>query len=122
MNRRNEYKTLQLCKQVERTLGMFLAGEVDDEVLDGLAVVSVHALAGPSLLLVEVALPPDKHDLAREVVLDHLHRAGGLLRHEVARAVNRKRTPQLAFRVVRDDDDGPPDSEAGRHSPRSSSS
>jgi ribosome-binding factor A len=100
MARRTEVKTLQLCKQVERTLSMVLSGELEDEVLDGLAVISVNAIDGSSLLLVEVALPTDTRGLTADEVHEHLHRAAGLFRREVAAAVRRKRVPQLAFKVI----------------------
>ena len=47
-------KTLQLCKQVERTLNQVLSGECDDDVLRELLVVGVQPLAGTSQLLVMV--------------------------------------------------------------------
>lgn len=79
---------------------MVLSGEITDEVLEGLVVVSVAPIAGPSILLVEVALPPDKREIATATILEHLSTASGFLRREIAAAISRKKTPQLTFNVV----------------------
>ena len=86
--------TLQLCRQVARTLGEALAG-CADEVLQNLHVVGVVPAAGGGRLLVTLATsrPDDRTER-------HLARAYGLLRSEVAAAINRRRTPELVFRVV----------------------
>ena len=47
-------KTLQLCKQVERTLSLVLTGECSDDVLRDLLVTSVEPIDGTSQLLVTV--------------------------------------------------------------------
>ncbi len=86
--------TLQLCRQVARTLGEALAG-CADEVLQNLHVVGVvPAVGGGRLLVTLAASHPDDR------VERHLARAYGLLRSEVAAAINRRRTPELVFRVV----------------------
>ena len=86
--------TLQLCRQVARTLGEALAG-CADEVLRDLHVVGVvPAVGGGRLLVTLAASRPDGR------AESHLARAYGLLRSEVAAAINRRRTPELVFRVV----------------------
>jgi len=92
-------KTLQLCRQVERTLNYILAGECDDDLLRDFSVVSVEPAPDASRMLVTVS--PNlrgSYDLAE--VLEHLERASGMLRTFVAAAIHRKRAPELAFRVA----------------------
>jgi ribosome-binding factor A len=51
-------------------------------------------------LLVTVFPAPSAEALAPAKVLERLHRAGGLLRREVAAAIHRRRAPELLFRVA----------------------
>src|SRR5262249_22123031 len=99
-------KALQLCGQVARTLaGVF--GECSDAVLRELLIESVVPAPNSSRLLVTVSLPghvlgttaASPADQARRAS-EHLERAHGLLRGEVAPAIHRRRTPDLLFRVV----------------------
>jgi ribosome-binding factor A len=92
-------KGQQLCKQVAETLDGVLAGE-GDAVLRSLRVVAVAPAPDLARLLVTVAsaLPGDAIDPA--AVLDHLERASGHLRSEVAAAITRRKAPSLAFRVA----------------------
>ncbi|MBU1226563.1 MAG: hypothetical protein KJ698_05055, partial [Actinobacteria bacterium] len=100
MRSKQSYKTQQLCRQVERRLSLVLVGELEDAVLEGLAVVAVTPVAGPSILLVEVALPPGRESADAATVIERLSAASGYLRREIAAAISRKKTPQLTFRVV----------------------
>ena len=92
-------KTLQLCREAERTLGAVLAGECDDDVLRELTVLSVVPAPNAGRLLVTVALPAAANVPAEEV-LRRLLGVSGRLRSELAAAVSRRKTPELAFRVV----------------------
>lgn len=96
---RVDRKTLQLCKQVERTLNLVLSGECDDEVLQDLIVTSVRPMGGSSQLLVVVE--PSVSETAPSVVtvLDHLQRAKSRLREMVAEAITRRKAPELTFQV-----------------------
>jgi ribosome-binding factor A len=94
--------TLQLCSQVARTLGQALA-ECGDEALRDLCVVGVVPAAGPGRLLVTLAPSPSAPPRPTDETEQHLSRAGGMLRTEVAAAVNRRKTPELIFRLVRGD-------------------
>ena len=94
-------KAKQLCEQVERALQVVFPG-LADEVLRGLVVVRVEPAPHSGRLLVTVAgpAPADATDpLAALTVAEHLARASGHLRTEVAAAVNRRRAPELVFRV-----------------------
>jgi len=91
-------KAHQLCGQVQQALLVILPG-LADEVLRNLTVVSVEPAPHSGRLLVTVAgpAPTDATDL--HAVGEHLHRAAGLIRSEVARAVYRRKAPELVFHV-----------------------
>lgn len=99
---RDERKTQQLCRQVERRLSLVFAGELEDPVLEGLVICSVSAVDGTSLLKVEVCLPeqPDGAERDTALVLERLASATRWLRSEIAAAINRKRTPQIIFSLA----------------------
>jgi ribosome-binding factor A len=90
---------LQLCAEVERALGLTLAGECEDPLLDQLVVFDVSPAPDAGRLLVRLvvtARPPP--DLA--AVYEALRRAQGLLRTAVGAELHRKRVPELAFVVL----------------------
>lgn len=97
--RRPGRKLMQLCNQVAETLNVVLAGECGDDVLRDLAVLSVVPAAGSSRLLVTLGFGslPGSADHAQ--LLQRLEKARGLLRTEVAAAINRRRAPDLVFRL-----------------------
>ena len=93
-------KTLQLCKQVERALSLALAAEFDDPVLRELQVLRVEPAPDSSRLLVTVCLNATAEPVAPNHVVAHLARAAGKLRCEIAAAICRKKTTELAFCVA----------------------
>ncbi|MBX6314466.1 MAG: ribosome-binding factor A [Isosphaeraceae bacterium] len=98
--RRHDRKARQLCGQVAEALGYAL-GQSGDELLQGLYVVSVEPAPDESRLLVTVgSLPAEAERLDPAQVLDHLDRASGHLRSEVAAAITRRKTPQLVYRYA----------------------
>jgi ribosome-binding factor A len=94
---RIDRKTLQLCRQVERTLSYVLS-DCGDDVLADLFVESVEPAPDASRLMVTVMAA----DQSREPVevLTHLQRAAGYVRSEIASSIHRKRVPELAYRCV----------------------
>lgn len=88
-------KALQLCAQVERTLVSIFA-DCGDDVLRDLLVESVTPMPNASRLLVTV-LPTVPIETA--MILEHLENARGKLRSEAVAAINRRRAPDLLFRV-----------------------
>ena len=92
-------KALQLCGQVAATLSGVLAESADD-VLRDLLVESVVPAPNSSRLLVTVCPAPSADPAAAAQIAEHLERARGRLRAEVAAAVHRRRAPDLTFRVV----------------------
>jgi ribosome-binding factor A len=93
-------KALQLCAQVARTLASLFAAECGDEVLRDLQVESVVPAPNASRLLVSVSLAWPANSTVRQQAAEHLERARGKLRSEVAAAVNRRRVPDLVFRII----------------------
>jgi ribosome-binding factor A len=100
-SRRFQRKACQLCRQVAETLDEVLA-DCGDEILRGLRVTTVAPYPDASRLMVAVA-PVDGRvapAIAPDVVIEHLERASGHLRFEIAAAVTRKRTPVLLYRLA----------------------
>jgi ribosome-binding factor A len=91
-------KALQLCKQVAETLNLALAG-CADPLLNDLLVVEVRPAPDSTRMLVLVQ-SATKSQLAVPEVREHLERALGMLRQEVARQIHRRKTPDLAFNVL----------------------
>jgi ribosome-binding factor A len=83
--RKDDYRALMLCRQVQRVLSLSLADAT---------VVDVTPAPDCSRLLVHVAIPEGVSPLD---TLARLHERTPALRAEVARAITRKRAPELAF-------------------------
>lgn len=92
----NDTKSLQLCRQVQQRLDLAL-GELYDPLLQALWVQRVLPQPGGRALIVEVVLTDD---VPVHEVLARLDAVRGHLRHEIAAAIHRKRTPHLQFMVV----------------------
>jgi ribosome-binding factor A len=97
--RRPGRKALQLCRQAAEALAAAFTG-CGDAVLNGLQVVAVEPAPNAGRLRVTVAADPSAAQRDAAAVLEHLHRAAGLLRSEVAAAICRRKTPELTFRVA----------------------
>lgn len=93
-------KALLLCGEAERTLSAVLAGECGDDVLRNLLVASVKPAPTSARLLVTVYAAGPMEGVSAEDILARLERARGMLRSEVAAALNRRRAPDLMFRVM----------------------
>jgi ribosome-binding factor A len=91
-------KTLQLCGQVARTL-MSVLPCCGDDVLRDMEVIGVTP-AGAGRLLLTLGRLPSAPPVSSTVVLEHLGRAHGWLRNEVAAAVHRRKAPDLMFRIL----------------------
>jgi ribosome-binding factor A len=94
---RGNRKTLQLCRQVQRSLMLALAGECGDELLRDVSVDSVDPAGGAGHLLVRVNVP---RDLSVTDVLVRLNDRSAKLRAIVAGSICRKRVPMLSFIAV----------------------
>src|SRR5688572_24878639 len=92
------YKLAQVCREVARTLTLAL-GACDDELLSGLTLVDVEPYPDQARLRVwlsTVGLPAG----VEPQVLERLERARPLLRTEVARSLERRRTPDFFFALA----------------------
>jgi ribosome-binding factor A len=92
-------KAHQLCGQVAQALNYAFAAVCEDDVLRDLLVVSCQPAPDESRLLVSVGSALATR-CEPALVLDHLQRALGKLRTEVAAAIHRKKVPELTFCVV----------------------
>jgi ribosome-binding factor A len=93
-------KARQLCAQVRRTLSQFLSMEAHDSVLQSLYVESVEPTPDATCVAVVVSVPKDL-ELPQEEILARLANAKGVMRNELARAVSRRKVPDLTFQLVR---------------------
>lgn len=90
-------KQAQLCAQVARVVRQVVDFELDDDTLDDVSVLDVEPELGAKRVLVIV----DNHgDLDDDVVERALIEARPILRLALARALSRKRVPELSFAVV----------------------
>jgi ribosome-binding factor A len=92
-------KALQLCGQVAETLGLVLAGECDDDLLRDLLVESVVPYPTSVRLLVTLLPAVSAAGVSAAQYLERVQRVQGKLRAEVARAIHRRKAPELLFRV-----------------------
>jgi ribosome-binding factor A len=93
-------KSDALCAQVRRALDVALAAECRDAALIDLIVLEVWPDPTPRRLRVWVQGPAGMNAEDRERVLRRLAAAKGFLRSQVAEAIHRKRTPELAFELI----------------------
>ncbi len=100
-NAKPDYKALQVCRQAQQALSLALAGECNDDLLRSLYVESVEPAPDASRLLVFVVVPSHL-GVGVEEVLSRLADVHGLLRSAVARAISRKRAPELSFVPTRE--------------------
>ena len=101
----------QLCRQVEERLGLVLAGELADPLLQDLYVAAVEPEPGGVNLVVRLALP--RPDISAVAVLQRLTALKTFLRAEIAAAIHRKKVPGLVFRVEHGLPGQEPDEEGG---------
>lgn len=95
-----KHKDRQLARQVAEAIDALLAGSTADPVLNALAVLAVEPAPDSATLLVTVSPRDPANATASALILDHLARASGWLRAEVAAAITRKRAPTLLYQVA----------------------
>ncbi|HYF14623.1 MAG TPA: hypothetical protein VD971_06055 [Phycisphaerales bacterium] len=91
------WKDKQLCVHAARALGAEIARLRSVEQL-GVALVAVEAPDGPVRLRVVCAFDPRRADEAAAIAA--LNAAKGMLRASIARAIVRKRVPDIAFSLI----------------------
>ncbi len=93
-------KALQLCRQVERTLGLVLAGELNDDRVRDLLVLSVVPAPHSNHLLatLQAAEVLSHEELFRldQALAEHK----GQIRSAIAADINRRKTPEITMRVI----------------------
>jgi ribosome-binding factor A len=94
-------KSLQLCEQARRALEFAFDHECRDERLAELVVVEVMPDPGVRRLRVWLRGPADMDEECHRHIVERLAAARGFLRAQVAGAIHRKRTPELAFELLR---------------------
>jgi ribosome-binding factor A len=93
-------KALQLCRQIEREISLIISGELDDDRVRDLLVLSVVPYPRTNLLLVTL----QSSEVLNQIQLLELdavvagHKPA--IRREVAMAINRRKAPELCFRVI----------------------
>ena len=103
---RPDHRVRSLCRQALEAVSLALADASRDERLERSWVVSVDPAPGQGRLLVSIALPDGASGTEVEGALQALVEKRPWLRSELARAIHRKRVPDLAFRVVMDPEAG----------------
>ena len=88
------HKALQLCRQVQRVLSLSLGAGSGDDLLGQAYVLDVTPAPDATHLLVHVSVPRGANVIE---LLERLNRIAPSLRAEVARAITRKRAPELSF-------------------------
>jgi ribosome-binding factor A len=93
-DRQAQRKTQQFCRQVQRALNLALADSDGLDGMSGLFVEGVSPAPDCGRLLVHVLVSADR---SVADAIDALRRAAPRLRAEVAKAITRKRAPELSF-------------------------
>lgn len=93
-------KALQLCRQVERTLGLVLGGELNDDRVRDLLVMAVVPAPNSTHLLVTLqaaeTLTQEGLIELEQALVEHK----GQLRSAIAADISRRKTPEITLRVV----------------------
>ena len=93
-------KALQLCRQVERTLGLVLSGELNDDRVRDLMILSVTPAPRGNHMLVTLQTA---EAVSQEELLELdaiLASYNGQLRAAIAADIHRRKTPEITLRVV----------------------
>jgi ribosome-binding factor A len=98
MSRKRSWKVQQLCKQVERAAVATLCEWGGDELMDAW-VAGVEPAPDAGRLRVIVILGPTCEASAVDAARAALDRKAPAFREEVARAIHRKRVPEIVFDV-----------------------
>jgi hypothetical protein len=93
------HKDLQVCRQVFDALSLALA-EVDDPVIEQLALISVEPAPSAARVLVTFAVPAAWSVGDVDGAMERIRELGPELREEVAAEVHRRRAPELVFRIA----------------------
>lgn len=96
-NSRDEKHDQRLCGRVARVVQLSLAADVHDPEVASLIVKHVTTAPDASKLRVTLSPSPLNELTDPQSLLPRIERVRGVLRTEIARAINRRRTPNLLF-------------------------
>lgn len=97
-SRTSDRSTRRLCANAMRTIHLSLLADCHDSDLQSLEVQTVEPYPDAKRLL--VTLVPTQRDEDLQPLQHKVQAVAHLLRHAVVRSMSRKRTPQLCFIVV----------------------
>ena len=112
--RKNITTSQRLCHQVAETLDQVLSGEIADNLLQCLHIVSVRPAPDASRLLVTLHADCKREEFDRDLLEDRLAASKGRLRCEVAAAITRRKAPSLIFNLIGPDSTSPTSDEEAR--------
>lgn len=93
-------KLLQLCRQIQRELSLILSGELDDDRIRDLTVLFVQPFPYASHLLVTLTTSTSSTQTELLQLDAALANYRPFIRTEIARAITRRKAPDLSFRVI----------------------
>ncbi|MFO1064699.1 MAG: hypothetical protein U0892_12620 [Pirellulales bacterium] len=93
-------KARQLCRQVERVVGLVISGELDDDLLRNLMVISVDPAPYTTHLLVTLTTDGPVTEEQLIAMNQRAFQVSGRIRTAVAEAVQRRKAPQLTLRII----------------------
>lgn len=95
------HKAQQLCAQVRRSLELTLMGECSDELLQTMTVEKVEPAPDDKHLRATLSVMDPDEGLDKTKVMARLEAARPILMAEVARAISRRKVPEIHFEVIR---------------------
>ncbi len=100
MTNRKTYKDQQLCTQVSQALSYCISEGEPPEIMECLQVEAVVPAPDASRLMVTVSFDSGDESVSYDSVVQAIESNNSRLRFEVSQAINRKKTPQLAFCLI----------------------
>jgi ribosome-binding factor A len=107
IHKKEQHSLERLCHQVAETLDQVLSGEIADNRLQCLHIVSVRPAPDASRLLVTLHADCKREEFDRDLLEDRLAACKGRLRYEVAASITRRKAPTLIFNLIGPDSTSP---------------
>jgi hypothetical protein len=98
-SKRPLHRLMQLCRQVQHGIDDALWCDCADPLLSDLRTMDVKPIDGSSVLVATLITRETDPEVIT-LICDHLQMARGMIRASVAGVINRKRVPQIQFRVI----------------------
>jgi ribosome-binding factor A len=100
MPSRRIYKDQQLCQQVAQALTFCINEGEPQDVMECVRIEAVLPAPDASRLMVTVSFDSGDATVSYDSVVSALESNASRLRFEVSQAINRRKTPQLAFCLI----------------------